>query len=262
MKNIYQDFFAMATQALPVNSEDPRLNILNIKNNSVAGMNVYNNAYFFRLRDVLREQYAMVFENLGDKAFDELVLEYLEAFPPSHASVSMAGNFLPEFIAKTQKDFPENTEELALFYDLAVFELLLNNIVDEKACYNFVSATVLGEVSDDQWPQLKVILSEPIHVKNSTTDVLAVKNKKNSNQEIQEFYYSVSCVAGDLQWHDLSKLEAELLSHLKTNGFIFKFLEERGWLENELMIQKAMEILIGFFSKNYIKEIKISNAAI
>jgi hypothetical protein len=61
-------------------------------------VDVYANMYFFRLLDVLRDDYPAVAAVLGDTDFHNLITDYLLHHPPTHFSIRHAGDRLPEFI--------------------------------------------------------------------------------------------------------------------------------------------------------------------
>lgn len=62
-------------------------------------VDVYANMYFFRLLDVLRDDYPAVAAVLGDTDFHNLITDYLLRHPPAHFSIRHAGDRLPEFVA-------------------------------------------------------------------------------------------------------------------------------------------------------------------
>jgi hypothetical protein len=72
---------------------------------------VYADAYFLRLRDVLREDFPRVAALLADR-FDEVVKGYLEAFPSRWPSVRHLGHALSEFLRR-RTDTPKCLADLA-----------------------------------------------------------------------------------------------------------------------------------------------------
>ena len=56
--------------------------------------------YFFRIRDILREEYPKVVACVGDGSFHNLIVDYLVARPPEHPSVRNAGERLPGYLAE------------------------------------------------------------------------------------------------------------------------------------------------------------------
>lgn len=62
-------------------------------------LDIYANMYFFRIRDVLRDDYPKVLALVGDDEFHNLATDYLAAHAPDHFSLRNAGKRLPDFIA-------------------------------------------------------------------------------------------------------------------------------------------------------------------
>ncbi len=65
---------------------------------AVERLDVYANMYFFRLRDVLAEDFARTSAVLGEARWHNLVTDYLLAHPPTRWSLRWAGEALPEFL--------------------------------------------------------------------------------------------------------------------------------------------------------------------
>jgi len=72
---------------------------------------VYSDAYYLRLRDVLREDFPKVTTLLGDR-FDEVVAGYLETLPSEQPSVRHLGRALAEFL-QSREDIPKCLADLA-----------------------------------------------------------------------------------------------------------------------------------------------------
>lgn len=64
---------------------------------AIERLDVYANMYFYRLLEVLREDYPKVAALIGDAGFHNLVTDYLLAHPSRHASVRHVGRHLPDF---------------------------------------------------------------------------------------------------------------------------------------------------------------------
>jgi hypothetical protein len=67
---------------------------------SVQRLDIYANMYFWRLLEILRDDYSAVVASIGDDAFHNLVTDYLIACPSSHPSVRNVGARLAGFLAK------------------------------------------------------------------------------------------------------------------------------------------------------------------
>ena len=66
---------------------------------AVERLEVYANACFGRLHDVLADDHPALAAALGPPAFHDLVRAYLLLHPPRHFSLRHAGDRLPEFLA-------------------------------------------------------------------------------------------------------------------------------------------------------------------
>jgi len=64
----------------------------------VARLDIYANMYFFRILDVLREEFPRVAAALGGDAFHDLITDYLLAVRPAHPSLREVGARLPAFL--------------------------------------------------------------------------------------------------------------------------------------------------------------------
>src|ERR1700747_2887405 len=66
---------------------------------AAARVDIYANMYFYRLMDVLTEDYPVTLAALGPVNFPNLVTDYLIVHPPSNRSASFAGANLPAFLS-------------------------------------------------------------------------------------------------------------------------------------------------------------------
>jgi hypothetical protein len=65
---------------------------------AVDRLDVYANMYFYRILDVLREQFGRVLATIGETYFHNLVTEYLQACPPTHFSLGHVGAPLADYL--------------------------------------------------------------------------------------------------------------------------------------------------------------------
>ena len=108
---------------------------------------VYLDAYYLRLRDVLREDFPRVAALIGLEQFDEIVRSYLQAFPSRWWSVRYLGQSMSDFL-RHRKDSPKCLVDLA---DLEWARIEVFDAPDAE------SATVseLVSVPPDAWPALR-----------------------------------------------------------------------------------------------------------
>ncbi len=65
---------------------------------AVACMEIYANAYFYRIKDALAEQFPLVHHVLGPDGFHNLATDYLCLAPPRSPDLARAGDRLPAFL--------------------------------------------------------------------------------------------------------------------------------------------------------------------
>lgn len=111
---------------------------------------VYADAYFLRLRDVLAEDFPSVARLLGDESFAGLVRRYLKAHPSTEPSVRHLGRALAEFIA-SQDDLPP------WLGDLAALEWARVNAFDAPDDAPPLTAAKLAELDPTIWPNLTLV---------------------------------------------------------------------------------------------------------
>lgn len=116
-------FHALAVQTENVAETDARLEIVDGETpvGAVVGMNVYNDAYFARIRDTLGEIFPTIKERLGcAEAFGAMVMSYLEHCPPASPDIKFVGARMEEFLQSHPELSPIAALEWARFdlYDI------------------------------------------------------------------------------------------------------------------------------------------------
>ena len=79
--------------------EDARLS-------AVDRLEIYANAFFFRIHDALLEDHGALAMSLGEELFHDLVTAYLLVHPPRHPSLAHAGDALPDYLAEAPSAEP------------------------------------------------------------------------------------------------------------------------------------------------------------
>ena len=108
---------------------------------------VYADAYWLRLREVLQEDFPVTAARLGADRFEQLVRDYLHAFPSEHPSVRHLGRAMAEFVER-QRDLPP------WMGDLARLEWAMIEVFD-AADADPISVDALASVAVERWPQLR-----------------------------------------------------------------------------------------------------------
>jgi hypothetical protein len=73
---------------------------------AVDRLEIYANAFFFRILDALRENHGALCAALGEELFHDLVTVYLLVHPPRHYSLTHAGDALPHYLAAAPSAAP------------------------------------------------------------------------------------------------------------------------------------------------------------
>ena len=108
---------------------------------------VYSDAYYLRLRDVLREDFPRVAALLGPERFEDAASGYLEVFPSKQPSVRHLGRAVAEFLRR-REDFPKCLADLAQL-EWARVEVFDAPDAESATMGDFVS------VPPDAWPTLR-----------------------------------------------------------------------------------------------------------
>lgn len=78
------------------------------KGNANTRMNIYRDAYVYRLVDILVNDFSAVYQILGTEAFIDMGKTYLQHYPSTTFTVRHFGQHLPKFLHETPpyKDYP------------------------------------------------------------------------------------------------------------------------------------------------------------
>lgn len=115
---------------------------------ALARVDIYANMYFFRLRDVLAEDFPRTRGVLGETAFHNLVTDFLVAHPPSEPSLRWLGKPLPRHLESSPL-----TSSFPFLPDLARLEW------EWLDCFQALDApallrSMLAPVPPAEWPEL------------------------------------------------------------------------------------------------------------
>jgi hypothetical protein len=110
---------------------------------------IYADAYFWRIREALREDYPRTAAVLGDAGFDGLVRAYLLRHPSRHPSLRYVGACLADFVASAwQGPAPP------FLADLARLEWARVEVVDAPDAEPLGAAALHG-IAPEAWPHLR-----------------------------------------------------------------------------------------------------------
>jgi hypothetical protein len=95
---------------------------------------IYGHAYYARLLECLREEFAVLRHALGEELFDAFAAEYLERYPSRSYTLFQLGVNFPRFLAETRPGRESEGSVAAdwadFLIDLASLELTFNQVFD------------------------------------------------------------------------------------------------------------------------------------
>jgi hypothetical protein len=123
-----------------------------------ARVDIYANMYFYRLLDVLKEDFPATFRVLGEDNFHNLATGYLIQYPPTEPSVHFCGRYLADFLSshRLRKDAPYIADLAAL--ERAVLEVFHGP--DSPV----LEADALRDIVPEKWPTLMMRTHPAIQV--------------------------------------------------------------------------------------------------
>ncbi len=113
-------------------------------------VDIYANMYFYRLLEVLREEYSGLATVLGETNFHNLITGYLVEYPPTEPSVMWAGKYLPDFLRghPLRGEFP-------FAPDLAMLERATVDVFCAQDS-RVLEASEMQAISPDQWARVQM----------------------------------------------------------------------------------------------------------
>jgi len=135
---------------------------------AVERLDVYANMYFFRLLDVLAEDFPALRARVGHPSFHALAVEYLDAHPSESPSVRRLGHALGAFL-----ETHPSSREWPYLADLARFEWALLEAFDALNAEP-LGANRLKDVPPEDWASARIVLTPSLRVLPCTAPVQEV----------------------------------------------------------------------------------------
>ena len=119
---------------------------------------IYANAYFYRLRDVLKEDFPATLAVIGATDFHNLITGYLIEYPPTEPSIAYAGQHLAAFLRQHPR-----SERVPWIADLAVLE---RKLIESFCAADIVplDADAMRAIDPSAWPALRMTLHPASHL--------------------------------------------------------------------------------------------------
>lgn len=141
---------------------------------------IYADAYFYRLHDCLKEDFAATAAVVGEPAFEDLVRSYLAEYPPTEPSIFYAGRFLAEFLGNhpLRKRWP-------FLAELARLERTIIEVFHDRDAMA-LSASEIGRIAPADWPMLDLRTHPALRILDNEWQVNAVLRAIENGTEWSE----------------------------------------------------------------------------
>lgn len=113
------------------------------------GLAIYHNAYKARLLEVLRNDFEVIWQWMGDEEFDLLATAYLRQYPSAHYSLRWLGKGFEDFIREYL--VPEQCAPLA---EMAALEWSFTLAFDASAGEPLTIES-MAALAPEEWPELQ-----------------------------------------------------------------------------------------------------------
>jgi hypothetical protein len=202
---------------------------------------IYANAYFYRLHDILREDFPCTFTILGEVNFHNLIRGYLVEYPPNEPSVLYAGRHLPLHLQTITRLPRISLSQWPFLADLARLERACIEVFHGPDA-DALKGTSLRDLAPESWPLLKLRLHPAAQILNIEwridTLMEAIKNKRPWEPPVRD---SAAILVWRQDWQvHYRALEAGECTALKAAAEVSDFASICAALANEL--QSASEV--------------------
>jgi len=120
-------------------------------------LGIYANAYFYRLRDIFKEDFPCTSAVLGDVNFHNLITGYLIEYPPSEPSVFYAGRHLPHYLQTISDLAGMSLSQWPFLADLARLERACVEVFHGPDAQALEHASLRG-LAPESWPSTRMRL--------------------------------------------------------------------------------------------------------
>jgi hypothetical protein len=142
---------------------------------AITRLQVYKDAYFLRLLEVLESDYPILKNIMGNERFEQLIADYIHCYPSAYRSVRWVGQHLANYIDK-EPAFADTP----WLKEIALFEWALNDAFD-SADKPPLGLESMATISPLDWPNLSFTIHPSVQRWDSEYDIIplwhAAKNE-------------------------------------------------------------------------------------
>jgi len=196
---------------------------------AVERLDVYANAYFFRILEVLQKDYPALEASVGYDRFHNLITTYLAAHPPTCFSLRYAGERLAAFIAH-HADAAAVRDEFPWAADLAALDWAIVDAFDAEDVPP-LGRENLARIPPDRWGDLRFTLDPSVRLLRARWPVNRIREASDAERPLPSIAAAETALCvwrrDERVFHrSLDPLEAHCLERL-SGGATFGTLCER-----------------------------------
>jgi hypothetical protein len=126
-------------------------------------LEIYNRAYFARLLECLREELPAFVHAVGEEAFADFAVSYLNRYPSTSYTLNSLGTKFPLYLAETRPDQDKKKKGpswVDFLIDVATLELTYAQVFDGPGVEGkpLLDASRLSAVAPESWPEARLAL--------------------------------------------------------------------------------------------------------
>jgi len=223
-------------------------------------LQIYSNAYRFRLIDALSSNYPMMQKYLGDDSFHELALLYIDAYPSTFRSIRWFGDQLEIFLRDHNK-----YNELPYLAELSKLEWHMTLTFDAPD-YEVIDIEEIKQIPPDVWAIMRFIPHPSVYLLDFQWNVIQIwKNLSEDSHPDEPMKYDISIPyifwRKDLinQYCSLPQDERYAIDSMM-NGHTFGEICEGlcQWVDEQHAALRAASLLKGWINSGLISAIEIN----
>jgi len=124
---------------------------------------IYSRAYFSRLLECLQAEFPVLVHAIGEDAFDEFAISYLQRYPSRSYTLGRLAENFTRYLAETRPKDEDDSGLVASWpdfvVDLAKLEWTFSQVFDGPGVEDepLLSADQLQRVPADRWPEVRLV---------------------------------------------------------------------------------------------------------
>lgn len=125
-------------------------------------LSIYGNAYFARLLECLRTIFPLVARTVGEEAFDDLAMGYLQRYPSRSYTLDRLGDRFMDYLAESRPDLDADGQPTErwpdILIDLARLEWEIDGVFDGPGVEGrpLLTAEALQTIEPARWPEARL----------------------------------------------------------------------------------------------------------